>query len=500
MKSQYKQQLSKYTFINKRVLIAGILLFAGLAAPLLAVSPPVQAAETPTAESYCKQYSTTSDNYACKDGWKGADCSDYLITHDQAHVDICQGSARKAAEVGSGGDSPESVGTPTDNNSNNTEGLDTVRDLIAQIRDSQKDNVGESQEGIKNDDRPDEQLDNTYGQYINGKGDKQALRVTKAAGEGNPAIIFINGGGWHTDDQVGDKIAPEAVKRGYTSIVATYRLGSSGVYYQYEDVMRAIKHVRDNADMYDIDPSRIAIWGDSAGGSLAMRAAASGKSGLAAAVGWSAPTNAYTALFKSPQTFAIGLDHSTCVPTDINGVLNAIDLLNGGEGDIPNEGGLGNNNIDAIAGGDALSVVTDVLTLAERAQRNGVAPSSLSSEASGSSEGGSSGQNIRQLTSKKYLECLDNFNTLSPALFASPLTPPTFLAGFDRDVLIDPGQLYQMRDKLRGMGVASSVLTLPGVASPTTVPGENHLDYNEVFVGSSIDFLDKFLHPTNKQQ
>ncbi len=506
MKRQHKQVTPASFLLKNKTAYLAVLLFISLLTPIFGLSYTATAAEKLTAEAYCKQFTTTSNNYACKDGWKGADCSDYLITHDQAHVDVCQASARKAAEVGSGGDSEESLGTPTptNNNSNNTDGLDTVKDLISQIRDSQNEYVGkdegQSENGSNNGGtQVDQKRDNVYGKYVNGNDEYQPLRVTRAAGEGNPAIIFFNGGGWHTDDQVGDKVAPKAVERGYTAIVATYRLGSSGVYYQFEDVMRAIKHVRDNAAMYGVDPSRVAIWGDSAGGSLAMRAAGSGKSGAAAAVGWSAPTNAYTALFKSPQSFAIGMDHSTCIPTDITGVLNVVDLLNGGEGDTPSEGGIGNNNIDKIVNGDGLGTITEVLTLAERAQRNGVTSSSLSSSAGSGGEGGSGGsgsnQNVRKLTSKKYLECLDNFETLSPALFASPLTPPTFLAGFDSDILVGPDQLYQMRDKLRGMGVASSVVTLPGVASPTTVPGENHLDYNEAFVGPSLDFLDNFLHP-----
>lgn len=495
MNRQHKNRSSNLLLLKKKNIYLATFLLVGLLSPLFAFSQPSSAQQKLTAEAYCKQFTETSNNYACKDGWKGADCTDYLITHDQAHVDICQKSARKAAEVGSGGDSEESLGTPTNNNSNNTEGLDTVKDLVNQIRDTQRDYAKDEKDKVK-DNKPDERQDNKYGQYVNGKGDYQPLRVTKAAGEGNPAIIFFNGGGWHTDDQVGDKVAPLAVARGYTSIVATYRLGSSGVYYQYEDVMRAVKHVRDNAAMYGVDPSRIAVWGDSAGGSLAMRVAGSGKSGAAAAVGWSAPTNAYTALFKSPQSFAIGMDHSTCIPTDINGVLNAIDMLNGGEGNIPNEGGLGNNNVDSFVNGNTLGAVTEVLTLAERAQRNGVTSSSLSSGISGDgASSGSGGQSSRQLTSKKYLECLDNFTTLSPALYASPLTPPTFLAGFETDILVGPDQLYQMRDKLRGMGVPSSVVTLPGVASPTTVPGQNHLDFNEAFVNPSLDFLDKYLHP-----
>ena len=499
--------------LKKLALVPSVIALVALLVALLTITPQASAQSNsnnkPTAESFCKQYTKTSENYACKDGWKGADCTDYLITHDEAHVTICQNSAREAAEVGSGGDTPDSMGepepepTPTNNNSNNTEGLDTVRDVIDKMQKSQENATGE-----KPNKEAEELPDNVYGMYVNGKGQRQPLRVTKAPGEGNPAIIFFNGGGWHTDDQMGDKAAPLVVKRGYTAIVATYRLGSSGIYYQFEDVMRAIRHVRDNAAMYGVDPSRIAVWGDSAGGSLAMRAAGSGKSGAAAAVGWSAPTNAYTAIFKSPQSFAIGMDHSTCVPTDLNGLINTVDLLNGGSGDVMEHGGgLGNNNIDSIVSGDALGTVTEVLTLAQRAQQSGLNPASLSSGLEGGAggegqqgSGGNTEQSSRQLTSKKFLECLDNFNDASPALFASPLTPPTFLAGFDSDILIDPGQLYQMRDKLRSMGVPSSVVTLPGVVAPNTVPGENHLDYNEAFVGPTLDFLDKYLHPTNKSQ
>lgn len=534
---KYKNPLAVATKYKIGV-IAGVLLFS-IAVPFANIprnEAYAQTSEKSTPEGYCAQYTTTSEKYACRDGWKGADCSDYIITHDQKHVDVCQDAARQAAEVGTT-DTPTEEETPTTNNSNNGDGKDLLQDSIDKIQQTQKDNAGDDDSEDEEDNRKtDKELsepekpDNVYGQYVNGKNQYQSLRITKGSGEGaRPAIVFINGGGWHSDDQMGDKAAGKVTERGYTAIVATYRLGSSGIYYMFEDVMRAMRHVRNNAAMYGIDPSRIAIWGDSAGGSLAMRAAGSGRSGAAAAVGWSAPTNAYTAIFKSPQSFAIGMDHSTCAPTDITGVLNAVDLLNGGEGDLEYDGGIGNNNFSSITNGDAEATVSDVLTLAERAQRNGILPSSLSGEAgqgsnsdsgsggliiggtsgagnsgslgSGSSGGGSGGsggdstQNIRKLTSKKFLECLDNFNSASPGLFASPLTPPTFLAGFDSDPLVGPDQLYQMRDKLRGMGVPSSVVTLPGEPGPEVKPGKNHLDYSEDFVGPTLDFLDSFLHP-----
>ncbi|MBI3889489.1 hypothetical protein HY312_02860 [Candidatus Saccharibacteria bacterium] len=193
--------MSKTTFLQKRTFYVAVLLFIAIFTSALVLTQPTNAAEKVTVESFCKQFTETSNNYACKDGWKGADCSDYLITHDQAHVDICQKSARKAAEVGSGGDTPEPVETPTTNNSNNTSGLDTVKDVIDKISNSQEKNTDTKSE-VKEDPKPD----NVYGKYVNGNNKYQDIRVSRTEGTGKPAIIFFNGGGWHVDDGVGDKV------------------------------------------------------------------------------------------------------------------------------------------------------------------------------------------------------------------------------------------------------------------------------------------------------
>lgn len=525
-----KQQQQSHTFQKKAIRLhkrLGLFIFA-LMLPFSLITQTVgaQSSGQLTAAKVCEKYADTSEKYACQDGWRGADCSDYLITHDEGHVTICQQASATRMESDAAGTTGDDTATPAPNpkpdpvpgeNTSNSGGKDTLGQMIDQAKETQENQDKDceargarepggacSDEGKKN---PDDIPDNTYGAYINGKGDKQAMRVSAREGKNNPVIIFFNGGGWHTDDGVGDKISGAARERGYTTIVATYRLGSSGVYYMYEDVMRAIRHVRNNSDMYGIDPSRIVVWGDSAGGSLAMRAAGSGQSGAAAAVGWSAPTNAYTALFRSPQAFAIGMDHSTCMPTDLNGVSNVIDILNGGEGNSPDDGGLANNGINNMT---PLETVTQVLTLAQRAQQTSTTAQSLLSSASSGGSGesasesggeGSSGdlsQNVRRLATKKTLECLDNFNTMSPALFASPLTPPTFLAGYDSDILVGPDQAYQLRDKLRSMGVSASTLILPGVVSPVTVDGENHLYYHEKFVEPSLQFLDGIIHPANE--
>lgn len=342
--------------------------------------------------------------------------------------------------------------------------------------------------------------DNQYGQYVNGANKYQPIRVNRAEGDNRPAIIFFNGGGWVSDDGTGDKIAPHANARGYSTFVATYRYGTSGIYYQLDDVMRAIQHVRNNAGMYGIDPTRIAIWGDSAGGSLAMRAAATGKSGARVAVGWSAPTNAYTAIFHSARAFAVGMSHSTCVPTDLAGINDTLKELDGGEAT--------STDADHSTQGsnDPSSIINNVLRIATQAQEVGESVESISKKIE--DEGGQEelSGNVRRLATKKLIECMDNFNTGSPALFASPQSPPAFLAGYDNDPLVHPGQAIQMRDKLRAHGIPSEALILPG-APVNEVDrvigrendGENHLGYHEKFVSVSLDFVDKFLHPQPAQ-
>ncbi len=367
-----------------------------------------------------------------------------------------------------------------------------------------------------------QEADNNYGSYVNGAGKQQALKVTP--GTNGAALLFFNGGGWHANDHNSDKVAEGrqgnngedappgggATARGYTVIDVTYRLGSSGIYYMFEDVMRGVQHVINNAGLYGIDPARIGIWGDSAGGSLAMRAAGSGKSGAKAAVGWSAPTNAYTGLFRSYKSFLIGMDHSTCIPTDLAGLTNTTDLLNGGSGNVAEYGqGLSSNDFSSLGiggdpgsgGGNPLGIITEVLTAAQYAASTGQNVESISKQLeSGGIEGLSGG--VFNLASKKLNECIDNLNVMSPAMFASPMSPPSFLAGFDNDDLVGPEQEYGMRDKLRSLGIRSEALVLEGdPAAPAVALGatKNHLDYNPLFMCDTLNFLDSILQPDRDQ-
>lgn len=97
------------------------------------------------------------------------------------------------------------------------------------------------------------------------------------AGESYPAIIFFFGGGWNGGSI--QQFEPHAIhfaKRGMIAIRADYRVKKrqgTTPFDAVEDAKSAIRYLRENADMLQIDTSRIVASGGSAGGHLAAAAA-----------------------------------------------------------------------------------------------------------------------------------------------------------------------------------------------------------------------------------
>ena len=93
-----------------------------------------------------------------------------------------------------------------------------------------------------------------------------------------PVLVAIHGGGW----QVGDRAyyrywGPFLARNGYALFTIEYRLGRAGVYpAAVYDVKAAVQFVRAKAAEFDIDPDRIGVMGDSAGGYLATMLALAG--------------------------------------------------------------------------------------------------------------------------------------------------------------------------------------------------------------------------------
>ena len=122
--------------------------------------------------------------------------------------------------------------------------------------------------------------------YVVSNGQRQRLDIAwPKHGGPHPLVILIHGGGWSG----GDKSAYLSEMRvlagqGYAAASVSYRLASAPFNVfpaAVEDVRCAVRWLRTNAATYEIDPSRIAAMGSSAGGHLsAMLGTAANVEGL----------------------------------------------------------------------------------------------------------------------------------------------------------------------------------------------------------------------------
>lgn len=86
-----------------------------------------------------------------------------------------------------------------------------------------------------------------------------------------PALVVIHGGGWtNLDKDYLTWLAKDAAKRGYVVFNINYRLAGQAKYpAAVEDCQAAMQWVRANAKRYNVDPNRVGVFGESAGGHLA---------------------------------------------------------------------------------------------------------------------------------------------------------------------------------------------------------------------------------------
>lgn len=144
---------------------------------------------------------------------------------------------------------------------------------------------------------------------------------TPLPGKRYPAVLYIPGSGWMSQDLHGR--IPELVevaRCGYLVANMEYRHTEEGQRFpaQVEDAKSAIRFLRAHADELNLDPDRIAVWGDSSGAHTALMAGLSDPDAFVTAdnpgfsssvrciVNYYAPTDFLDAA-RQPS----GIDHTT---------------------------------------------------------------------------------------------------------------------------------------------------------------------------------------------
>ncbi|MDP1796622.1 MAG: alpha/beta hydrolase [Planctomycetaceae bacterium] len=111
-------------------------------------------------------------------------------------------------------------------------------------------------------------------EYSNPDGQHLQLNIARPKdGDGlRPAVLCIHGGGFRAGKRERwDGLCQKLAADGYVAATVTYRLAPK---YQFPaaiyDVKAAVRWLRTKAPIYQIDPERIGVVGDSAGGHLAQ--------------------------------------------------------------------------------------------------------------------------------------------------------------------------------------------------------------------------------------
>ncbi len=137
-----------------------------------------------------------------------------------------------------------------------------------------------------------------------------------ASAEPTPAVVIVHGGGWVRGDRRLDvePLFKPLADGGFAWFSIDYRLAADALQFgvAVDDVEQAVRFVKSHAREYNIDPNRIALIGESAGGQLAAIAALR--------AGPDASVRAVVA-FYTPTDLVDLFQHSTFVPAQIrNGV------------------------------------------------------------------------------------------------------------------------------------------------------------------------------------
>lgn len=87
-----------------------------------------------------------------------------------------------------------------------------------------------------------------------------------------PLLVFIQGSAWRPQNlYMNIPQLADFAHRGYVVASVEYRPSQEAIFpAQLQDVKTAIRYLKTNAGKYNLDPARVAVWGNSSGGHLAV--------------------------------------------------------------------------------------------------------------------------------------------------------------------------------------------------------------------------------------
>jgi acetyl esterase len=124
------------------------------------------------------------------------------------------------------------------------------------------------------------QVDRVYERQVTGPHGDIPVRVYRGAGTADagdlPVHVYYHGGGWVLGDlDSHDWVCRKIANAAQCAVVSVdYRMAPEHVFpIAYDDAYAALQWTVDNAKMLRIDPARVSVGGDSAGGNLAAAVA-----------------------------------------------------------------------------------------------------------------------------------------------------------------------------------------------------------------------------------
>ena len=103
--------------------------------------------------------------------------------------------------------------------------------------------------------------------------------VFTPANANGAAVLNMVSGGWRSNpDDFEPKIGKAFLRRGYTLFAVSHLSQPKATIPEiYDDVTRAVRHIREHAGEYGVDPGQLGVIGASAGGHLSLMIATRGK-------------------------------------------------------------------------------------------------------------------------------------------------------------------------------------------------------------------------------